>query len=150
MTLWQRALLAGYSAFFIFIILNFFYGSSGFVEKQKLMSYKALLVENLTELEELNSRLELEAFSLRADKGILQVESRELGYLGPNEGVILLTGWGDKRGSYAMGQKLKWTALLEDRKPLFRIVSAILGVIIFLLLTLIFPIREVSKKLQHI
>ena len=136
MTQWQRVLLAGYSAFLIYTSLCFVFGDTGVLESRRLKNYKILLMENLAELETLNHNLEARAITLRSDRETLAVHSRQLGYLQPREGIILLKGFGNDQASYPMGRMLKWTRRVEDRKPLFRGISLSLGIILYLLMVL--------------
>ena len=149
MTQWQRVLLAAYSAFFIYTILCLIFGDTGYMETARLRSYKMLLQENLTELESLNQVLESRAITLRSDKETLSVHSRELGYLKPEEGIILMKGFGDKQASYPMGRMLKWTRSVENRKPLFRGIALSVGIILFLLMTLFGHEISYPRELRH-
>lgn len=116
---------------------------------KRLRAYRELLVENLDELESLNYTLEARALTLRSDSDTLAVQAREIGYLEPGEGLILLKGFGEKQASYPMGKMLKWTRQIENRKPLFRGISLSAGIILFLLLSLVFPEQVLSRRLQH-
>ena len=131
MTLVYRVFLAGYAAFFTYIVLGLVFGSMGFAEIKRLRAYQKLLDKNLTELEALHDELEGRAMSLRSDKDTLMVQSRDIGYLAPGEGLILLEEYGREYSPYPMGKMLKWTRKVETRRPLFRGIALSVGIVFF-------------------
>ena len=148
MTQWQRILAGGYSAFFIYTLLSLTFGTTGLGEMKRLRAYKGLLKDNLTELEALHQNLESRAMSLRFDRDTLMVQAREIGYLLPGEGLILLGQYNKEHAPYPMGKMLKWTRTRESRKPLFRGIALSTGIILFILLGLFFPQSGVSRGPQ--
>ena len=134
MSLGHRLLLSGYAAFITYVVLSFLFGASGYLEMQRLSSYRELLKENLIELETIHNELSSKAYTLRSDSETLSLKARDLGYLRQNEGLILVSGAPVPQGSYRMGKLLKYSALMEERKTLFRLAAFFTGSALFLLL----------------
>ena len=145
MSLGHRLLLSGYTAFITYMILNFIFGTSGYLEMQRLSSYQDLLKENLIELEMIHNELSSRAYTLRSDSETLTLKARDIGYLKSNEGFLLVPGSPGPQGSYRMGNILKYSSSTEERKPLFRILAFFTGAALFLLLGFSFQ-RTYSLK----
>jgi len=134
MNLGSRLLLSGYTAFVTYIVLNFIFGSTGYLEMQKLASYRGMLKENLVELEMIHNELSSRAYTLRSDAETLSLKARDLGYLRSHEGVIIVSGPPLPQESYRMGNLLKYTLPTDERKPLYRLAAFFTGSALFLLL----------------
>ena len=139
MTFLNRILTGVYAALILYISLNMILGEYGIAEKRRLKNYRAVLIENLEELESINIELNQKTESLQKESSTLQLYARNLEYYEKNEGVILFSGWEKEKNPYAMGKMMSWKSKSDPNLPLFRILSVCFGLITFLLLTLILP-----------
>ena len=93
-------------------ILIFFFGNAGIKEYISLKEHKTLLEENITDLEQVNTALNVEFISLKQESERIRLLSRDLGYFLSNEHVITIDGYPVKKEYYQVGKNEQVISML--------------------------------------
>ena len=97
---------AAYLALICFIFLNLIFGAGGILSYNELYKYKVSLEENINQLEGINGGLIVDSNKLIHQSDSIKIQARELGWVEPNEGVIVLKGFNKGASGYTMGRLL--------------------------------------------
>jgi cell division protein FtsB len=93
--------------FVVAAALYYFFGGGGLQEYGRLLSYRAMLQDNINELERINGELLTEVQALGSDPQRLTLQARELGYFREGERVIRISAETDRRSAYTVGKVLR-------------------------------------------
>ncbi len=140
MKLSSSVFLTLYTVFIFYSFLNIFFSEKGYFEKEKLSSYKAELVNNINDLEQKKNKLLVTYESLLQDSEVIELNSRNIGYLRENEGFIVVKNKKSSSRFYEIGTILNNENNAEDNAKLFRIMSLFIALFLFPIIML------VSKK----
>lgn len=146
----DRLLFSTYITFIVYSILFLVWGSAGIRQTLLLEIYKNKLVKNTIELGEISSKLDLQFDRLRTDKDLIALKARKLGYFKSGEGEIILEGYRKNTISYSVGSYYKKFNQILTNNNSFRIFSTIIGVLSFLLMTILKDISNVYRKKKRI
>lgn len=86
-------LAAGVLGVSVFLILNLFFGASGFYSYKELQTKKQLLAENITVLEGIKEDLSSRVDHLQKNSAEVAGYAREIGFIKENEWIIQLEGY---------------------------------------------------------
>ncbi len=128
-------MISAYVGLTVYLILIFFFGSTGRFAYAELESYQSVLKQNLARLERLGTSLDYSIESLRSDRDSVAKEARTLLLLGPREGVIHVSGYNPRVQSVSPGGLLARKEEKEYRpEPFLRGLSACIAVGMFIFL----------------
>ena len=131
----HRILLSIYVGMITYLILSFFFGSSGIVSMEGLERYERELEPTIADLESRNGELRGQIESLLTDPDRIRLEARSLGFYRDTEGVIRIPSGGNETRSYNLGRILEERPEVTDRRALFRIIAFIVVLSAYALLS---------------
>lgn len=99
-----RAGISIYLAIICIIVLNLIFGTGGILSYKELNAYKKTMSLNIYELNDINSGLILDSDKLMHQSNEVRLQARELGWVGPNEGFIIVKGFNQGKNGYSMGK----------------------------------------------
>lgn len=128
-------LLACYLAFLVFSGLQLVYGDHGFLAMEALAAYERQLDANLDGLQEKNRVLRMRYEALRTDPEAIRLEARRLGYYGPADLPIKVSGL-ERPGAVETGAKvLEFSYANDFMDNFFRSIWFVLALMFYALLS---------------
>ena len=141
-----RLLSSIYITFIVYSLLSFVWGSAGILQTSLLKVYRNKLVQNTIELGIISNQLELQFDRLRTDEDLIALKARELGFFKAGEGEIVLNGYEKNSISYSVGSYFKkFNKKITDNSHI-RLLSAFIGIISFLLMTILKDNSNVHRR----
>lgn len=131
-----RIIISLYIGYVVYSLLMLFYGQSGLVAMGEIEDYRNDLVVNLEEIQETNRRLHAEIDFLRSETEYISLESRRIGYFKPDEGIIYVDGYENRKNHYAVGKIIRWEESEDGRKRHFRSFGIAAALLMFLVMSL--------------
>ncbi len=131
-----RISLSIYICFVVYTLFILLFGSCGYLSSSDLVSYKSELSGNIEELSGINRDLNIEFNSLYTDTERINLHSRELGYLGENEGKINLVDFSAASRYLSMGRMLKYQNSNYSEKGYYRVIAVIIALFFYLFTTI--------------
>jgi len=122
MKLGKRLLIAVFAGFFVNSFLLFIWGDAGLKRMNAVITHRDKLIENIEELETINSELSLERDALLYDETEIALRARTLGYYRENEVQIVLPGEGKGAGSRTLGTLIRHIPAPPGSRITFRVV----------------------------
>lgn len=141
-----RILFSIYITFIVYSTVFIIWGPAGIVQTSKLNTYKDKLIQNTTELSQINSKLVLQSNRLRTDQGLIALKARELGFFEGGEGKIIIKGYHINNVNFSIGSYYKKFNIKMANVNSFRIFSSIVGLFVYFLLTIFKKNTPVYKK----
>lgn len=132
----SRIIISLYIGYVVYSLLTLVYGQSGLTALGELRAYSEKLVRNLEEIQETNRRLHTEIGLLRSEAEYIRLESRRIGYFEPDEGIIHIEDYENRKNHYAVGKIIRWEISQDARKKLFRSLGLASALLMFLVMTL--------------
>ena len=130
-----RLLVSAYVGLLVYLILIFFFGSTGRFAFSELESYEIVLRANIQKLETLGTALDSSIEALQSDRDRVVLEARKLLYLGGREGVIHVAGYDAHARSVSPGGLLVRKEEKEYKpEPFLRGLAACIAVATFIFL----------------
>lgn len=127
-------MLSAYIVVMVLTLLNLFFSEGGITEYRKLHQYRDSLESNITDLKKINQGLKLDSQRLIHDSDDIKTKARELGYIGEDEGIILVGGYSNsQRNLYTMGKLLSREEGSEVPRLSFRIIAFFSGLIFYII-----------------
>lgn len=123
-------------------MLNFIYGPMGVNAQKNLNNHKVVLEEHLNALSEQYSNYENSVRSLQSSVESVQLKARDMGYYHSEEKVIVIKGMGKPSFQYNPGKEIFYAGASSFRQVYFRIVSLTMFLIVFLLSSMFWKIKD--------
>ncbi|MDC7225485.1 MAG: septum formation initiator family protein [Spirochaetales bacterium] len=128
-----RFIVSAYIVIISLIIFNLFTSTDGILSYVELSEYKAALEQNISELGSINNSLVKDSDKLIKQPDEIKIQARELGWVEPREGIIVVKGWRYDKSGYSMGRLLsrERTGNIENYSNL--IISVLIGLSFYIL-----------------
>ena len=133
----HRLLFSIYITFMVYTIVSIVWGPSGVIQTSKLIIYKDKLVQNTIVLSQISSQLARQSDRLRTDQGLITLKARELGYFENGDGQIIIKGYQKNNINFSVGSYYKKFNKEISNTEYIRIFSSIIGLLVFLVLSVI-------------
>jgi hypothetical protein len=142
----MKIVLSVYVGICFSFLLNFYLGDAGIIQHQKLECHRNLLLNNVSELKQINQKLNHELEVLTTDSEIIQLLSRELGYYENDDNIIMIEGYPEKRNFHEIGkliinnpEKIKFNIFIKI--PIY-----IIPLLFFIFLNIVWKKKEDGNK----
>jgi hypothetical protein len=93
-----------------------------------------MLVENISELNSINRKLNHELGVLKTDSEIIQLLSRDLGYFKNDDNIIMIEGYPVKPNFHEIGKLIINTEKNTEINLMIRVLTYILPVVLYIML----------------
>ena len=133
MKLGPRFLAAIYVGFFVHTILVVVWGESGVIPMRELEAYRDKLVENVTNLQEINRNLGEDRDRLLNDPVEIELRARELGYRRSGEVRVTIPAVKKDIRRWTLGARMGGYTVDGERRNLFRAVAFVFAGLFFAL-----------------
>jgi len=140
-----RILLSIYITFIVYTLVVLVWGTAGIIETSRLKVYKDKLLQNTIELSQISNHLAIQSNRLRTEQGLITLKARDLGFFDEGEGQVIIKGYHKNNINYSVGSYYKRFNKEIGNISYFRYFSIIVGMIIFLLLS-VFKNNSIYKK----
>lgn len=101
-----RLAVSAYIVLICLILINLFTSPAGIISYVELEEYKETIEANIAELSIINSDLIMDSNKLMQQTDEIKVQARALGWVEPNEGLIVVKGYKKLNSGYSMGRLL--------------------------------------------
>ena len=147
-----KYILVLFSGTFIYVLMSLFFGLNSFHNFRFMEEQKLVLSRQKSDIQNINSELELELTALRDDRAVIAAYARKLGYVAPDEKIIKITGLKPAQTTlYDTGKVLRHQEPNYVSEKICKIVALIFSLMVFSLL-LIYDIVKgniVFKQKKH-
>lgn len=118
-----------------YLLLTLFIGERGVTAYTMLTDYRDDLSLHIEQLAELQQELAAAATRLQSDPEQIRIEARRMGYVGPSEGLIRITGRGAAgQVAESPGEKLNVPKRWSVERSLLRALALTVALVTFFLL----------------
>lgn len=141
-----RLFFSLYITFIVYSISFLIWGTAGLLQTSMLKAYKNKLVQNTMELGEISNQLDIQFHRLRSDEDLIALKARELGFFKEGEGEIVFNGYQKSNISFSVGSYYQKFNTKVTNNSHIRRFSAIIGILSFLLMTVLRRDTNVQSK----
>ncbi|MCK5198938.1 MAG: septum formation initiator family protein [Spirochaetales bacterium] len=141
-----RLFFSLYITFIVYSISFLIWGTAGLLQTSMLKAYKNKLVQNTMELGEISNQLDIQFHRLRSDEDLIALKARELGFFKEGEGEIVFNGYQKSNISFSVGSYYQKFNTKVTNNSHIRLFSAIIGILSFLLMTVLRRDTNVQSK----
>jgi len=122
-----RLAASAYIVLICLIIINLFASPGGIIDYVELNEYKEKIEKNIYDLSDINGGLILDSDKLIHQSDEIKIQARELGWVEPNEGIIVVNGYARSKAGYSMGRLLSREQGIKERNYSNLIISMLAG-----------------------
>ena len=139
-------LIASFLGILTYVILSLIGGKDGFLSENQLNQQKQILSIHTAEIQKINDELTLEYMALQKDPDVIAAYAKKLGYVGPNEKLVKITGLRSAPVSlYNTGTVLK----RQDIFYLSEWICKATALLVFLISLVIFLLMDITRKMDQ-
>ena len=128
-----RIVVSLYITLLVVVLMELSVGRAGLLAYRSVASYHEVLLDNLSELKEINSRLNREFEQLATNPEKIRLEARELGYFEDGEKIVKLEGRSREKRFFEVGRIIRWSGAHRDNRTLIRIILGLLPPVLYVL-----------------
>lgn len=130
-----KYILVIFSGSFIYILMSLLFGVNSFRNYKFMEEQKVILSKQKSDIQNINSELELELTALRDDKAVIAAYARKLGYVNSDEKIIKITGLKPAQTAlYDTGKVVRHQEPSYVSEKICKIVALIFSLMVFSLL----------------
>ena len=142
-----RLLLTIYIAVSLYFLLSLFYGPTGIKASENLDAYRTVLLENISELKEINKDL-ISKCKPYNEMNTIRLRAYEMGYLEKDQKKIHLKGVVKSDISHSLGKIIYRSSSQVNRAPFIRSISLIFSLLFYIFSSIFLSGNHGSKKIR--
>lgn len=137
-----RFLIAACAGTFLYVLVSLIGGRDGFWAQKQLQTQKRQISAHTASIQKVTDELQLEYLALKDDKDVISAYARKLGYVGPGEKLVKISGLAAKETQiFDPGTVVKHTPV----KYVPESVCKMLGLVVFSLMYFVLFLSDYNK-----